>query len=92
MPSTWKKFLDIDPSFWYNGVMKVGDLVLCTWQPSIRGVLDNTAKPTKHLIKGQYGIVTRVINSHRVAITFPGLCGYTHYLSPNAFEVLNESR
>ena len=72
--------------------MAVGDLILCTWQPSIRGVLDNTARPIKHMIKGQCGIVTSVIDHHRVAITFPGLGGYIHYLSPNAFEVLNANR
>jgi hypothetical protein len=70
----------------------IGDLVLCTWQPSIRGVLDDTAQPIKHMIKGQCGIVTSMVDPYRVAITFPGLCGYTHYLSPAAFEVLNESR
>jgi hypothetical protein len=70
--------------------MKVGDLILCTWQPSIRGIVDGVAQPAERAIKGQCGIITEAGDPYRVAITFPGLCGYTHYLSPRAFEVLNE--
>ena len=29
---------------------------------------------------------------HRYAIAFPALGGYVHWLSKNAFEVINESR
>jgi hypothetical protein len=36
--------------------------------------------------------VTNVCDPYRVEITFPGLNGYIHYLSRNAFEVLNASR
>jgi len=69
----------------------IGDLVLCTWQPSIRRVINDVAEPIKYRIKGQCGIITEAGDPYRVAVTFPGLNGYTHYLSTNAFEVLNAS-
>jgi hypothetical protein len=91
MASTWKKLLDIDPSFWYNGVMKVGDLVLCTWQPTVRSVINNIAEPMSMQIKGKLGIILDY-ELHRYAIAFPGCAGYVHWLASSAFEVLNENR
>ena len=68
--------------------MKVGDLVLCVWQP--RYSIDKKTEcliPMKHTIKGEFGLITR-IQKHRYDIMFPQLDGYTHWLSSNAFEVI----
>lgn len=73
--------------------MKVGDLVLCVWQPGASGVDKKTECliPMKHTIKDEFGLITR-IQKHRYDIMFPQLDGYTHCLSSNAFEVISESR
>ena len=71
--------------------LKIGDLVLCTWQPTIREVLHDGVEPLKHRIKGRMGIILDH-ELHRYAIAFPALAGYVHWLSKNAFEVINESR
>jgi hypothetical protein len=72
--------------------VEVGDLVLCTWQPSIRGVVNNIAMPIEHAIKGECGIIMNIDDPYRIAISFPSFGGYTHRLNPSAFEILNESR
>ena len=72
--------------------MKVGDLVRCIWQPGSSGVYDGYAQPMVHAIKGQVGIVRRVVKDQWAVVMFPGCGGYTHQLSSGAFEVLNESR
>jgi len=71
--------------------VKVGDLVRCTWQPGVRGVVNNIAIPIEHIIKGEFGIVVGV-DPHRAAISFPSCGGYIHRLSRRAYEVLNENR
>ncbi len=71
--------------------MKVGDLVLCTWQPSVRSVVDQSAIPMSMQIKGRMGIILDH-ELHRYAIAFPHLTGYVHWLAKSAFEVINESR
>ena len=73
--------------------MKVGDLVLCVWQPGASGVDKKTECliPMKYTIKDEFGLITR-IQKHRYDIMFPQLDGYTHWLSSNAFEVISESR
>jgi hypothetical protein len=72
--------------------MKVGDLVRCTWQPSVRGVVNNAAVPIEHTIKGELGIVIEINDPFRVAISFPSRGGYIHYLAKSAYEKLNENR
>ncbi len=73
--------------------MKVGDLVMCTFQPRAAGVDKKTecVIPMKHTIKDELGLIMR-IQEHRYDIMFPQLDGYTHWLSSNAFEVINENR
>ena len=71
--------------------MKVGDLVLCTWQPAVIGTVNHTVIPMDMQIKGQTGSILDH-QLHRYAIAFPTLGGYVHWLSKNAFEVINESR
>ena len=70
--------------------MQIGDLVRCTWQPTVRGVVNNVAVPVEHTIKGELGIVVEVGDPFRVAISFPGLDGYVHYLAKSAFELISE--
>lgn len=68
--------------------MQVGDLVKCIWQPSTSHIDENEcAVPMKHHIKGEFGIIIRH-QGHRYDIMFPQLDGYTHWLSTNAFEVI----
>ena len=69
--------------------MKVGDLVRCIWQPGASGVDKKTecAIPMKHTIKDEFGLIVS-IQKHRYDIMFPQLGGYTHWLSPSAFEVI----
>ena len=72
--------------------MKVGDLVMCVWQPTTSRVENDCALPMKHTIKGELGLITEVLHSKyssgpRYQIAFPQL-GYTHALSDSAFEVI----
>ena len=73
--------------------MQVGDLVRCTWQPRSSGHVKGIGcLGPPPLIKGEYGIIVNQrldINHH--TILFPRF-GYEHTLSPNAFEVISESR
>jgi hypothetical protein len=73
--------------------MNIGDLVMCTFQPSSAGVDKKTdcCIPMKHTIKGEVGIIESITKPHYL-IMFPQFSGYTHNLSSNAFEVVNESR
>jgi hypothetical protein len=67
--------------------MKVGDLVKCIWQPTTSHIENDCAVPMKRHIKGEFGIIVRH-KGHRYDIIFPQLDGYTHWLSTNAFEVI----
>lgn len=72
--------------------MKVGDLVMCVWQPTTSRVENDCALPMKHTIKGELGLITEVLHSKysgtpRYQIAFPQL-GYTHVLSVSAFEAV----
>jgi hypothetical protein len=73
--------------------MKVGDLVQCIWQPGASGVDKKTECiiPMQYTIKDEFGIIID-IKKYRYDIVFPQFNGYTHWLSSNAFEVINESR
>jgi len=72
--------------------MKIGDLVRCIWQPGASGVDKKTecVIPMQHTIKDEFGLIINV-KKHRYDIMFPQLNGYTHWLSSNAFEVINEN-
>ena len=72
--------------------MKVGDLVLCTWQPRASGVdvKNNCVVPMVHIIKGELGIIVNQ-RSQRNVVLFPKF-GYEHSLANSALEVINESR
>ncbi len=71
--------------------MTVGDLVLCVWQPSCSGVLNDCVLPMEYVIKGEVGIIESIGPEEypRYLIMFPQF-GYTHHLSPNVFEVISE--
>ena len=72
--------------------MKVGDLVLCTWQPKSSGVdiKRNCVIEMVHVIKGEVGIVVRQFPGRNVVL-FPKF-GYEHPLANSALEVISESR
>ena len=74
--------------------MRVGDLVQCIWQPGSSMIKNNCARPMKHTIKGELGIIINKSPSERprYTIIFPQFDGYTHPLMPSAFEVISESR
>lgn len=70
--------------------MKVGDLVLCTFQPTTSHIDPKTecAMPMKHTIKGEVGIIIdQHMSWHRVLFSH---LGYEHDLSSNVIELINE--
>ena len=69
--------------------MKVGDLIRCVWQPGASGVDEKTERvlPMQYTIKDEFGFIVGS-KDHRYDIMFPHLDGYTHWLSSNAFEVI----
>jgi len=71
--------------------MKVGDLVICTWQPSTSRVENDCALPMNYHIKGEVGIIVHC-GKKRHDIMFPQFGGYTHFLATSAFEVISENR
>lgn len=71
--------------------MKVGDLVLCTWQPAVSRVANGFAMPMKHKIKGERGLIVKNHDDDRFLIFFPKF-SYMHTLTDGAFEVISESR
>ena len=72
--------------------MKQGDLVRCTWQPGVSHVSHlGYAQPMEHVIKGLFGFLVSEKDQNRWFVFFPKI-GYTHLLSVDAFEVINESR
>ena len=72
--------------------MKIGDLVLCTWQPSASGVdvKNSSIVPMVHTIKGELGIIVSQ-HKQRNVVLFPKF-GYKHSLANSKLEVINESR
>jgi len=63
--------------------MKVGDLVMCTWQPRHK---------CGYTLKGQAGIVVKVDDARRGKILFPQYAAYTHWLAYGVVKVISESR
>jgi len=72
--------------------MKVGDLVLCTFQPKASGVdvKNNCVIPMVHVIKGELGVVVRQGRGRNIVL-FPKF-GYEHSLANSVLEVISESR
>jgi len=81
--------------------MKIGDLVLCTFQPTTSHIDPKTerAMPMKHTIKGEIGIIIdqhvpwhptepNTHGWHRVLFSH---LGYEHNLSSNGIELINEN-
>ena len=69
--------------------MKVGDLIFCTWQPSVSRVVNDHCLPMEHTIKGEVGIIVQLTRSgNQYFVMFPQLGGYIHQLGPKAFRVL----
>ena len=73
-------------------IMKVGDLVLCNYQPRAAGVDKDTGAciEMKYKIKGEFGIITSFNNSGSCTILFPRY-GYKHMLAKSCVEVVSES-
>jgi hypothetical protein len=70
--------------------MKVGDLVLCTWQPGVSRIVDDRCVPMEHIIKDEFGIIVKQWKHyHRILFS---QFGYEHDLSSSALEVISESR
>ena len=66
---------------------KVGDLIVCNWQPRVAAVKNDVCLPMKHTIKGEMGIIV----GHRCSeyeVSFPQFQGYIHTLSTSALERL----
>ncbi len=72
--------------------MKVGDLVLCTWQPRASGVdvKNSCVVPMVHTIKGELGIIVDQQRQRNVVL-FPKI-GYENSLAKSALGGVNESR
>ena len=71
--------------------MRIGDLVRCTFQPSVSRVENDCAMPMKHHIKGEIGIITEIRDGHEFRqynVLFTHL-GYTHSLSDSGFELVS---
>jgi len=73
--------------------VRVGDLVQCIWQPGSSMIKNNCARPMKHTIKGEVGIIIDKDSGERprYTIMFPQFGGYAHPLMPSAFEVISET-
>jgi|6_EtaG_2_1085325.scaffolds.fasta_scaffold10027_13 hypothetical protein len=69
--------------------MKVGDLVLCTFQPKTERVMDGYCLPMNYTLKGEFGIIKRIQNGLHLVI-FPSV-GYSHWLSHSALEEASET-
>ena len=69
--------------------MKVGDLVMCIWQPTRVTIMGIGCIGRPPAIKGEYGIIVKQrldIDHH--TILFPKF-GYEHTLSSGAFDVVS---
>ena len=62
--------------------MKLGDLVICTWQPRAR---------CSYTLKGQTGIVLETSHG-RSKILFPQYAAYIHWLAYGVLRVISEGR
>ena len=74
--------------------MKLGDLVRCTFQPGVSRVENGYAMPMEHYIKGELGIIVEIYDGYenrQFRVLFLKF-GYTHNISPNGMEVINETR
>jgi len=72
--------------------MKVGDLVKCIWQPSVKeGHLGCDDEPMPHMIKGRFGFLVNQRSKNSWFIYFMDI-HYVHMLSIDKFEVISESR
>jgi hypothetical protein len=70
--------------------VKVGDLILCTWQPGTSHINEaGYAVPMKHMIKGELGIIIKVLREPRYKILFPKF-GYEHVLTDTTFVLASE--
>tara|TARA_R110000744_G_scaffold198114_1_gene317338 strand:- start:423 stop:665 length:243 start_codon:yes stop_codon:yes gene_type:complete len=68
---------------------KVGDLIVCNFQPGVAVVKKDRCLPMKHTIKGEIGIVVGYRHSVHgeksdYKVSFPQFQGYTHTLSISA--------
>ena len=72
---------------------KVGDLIMCNFQPGAAAVRNDHCLPMEHVIKGEMGIVVGYRHSllgekSDYKVLFPQFQGYTHTLSTSALEKL----
>ncbi len=70
--------------------MKQGDLVRCTYQPSIGYTHLGHASTMEHIIKGRFGFLVSQRNNGMWFVYFPQI-DYTHSLALNAFELVSEA-
>ena len=72
--------------------MKVGDLVLCKFQPRCGWHEAKSAFiKMEYMIENEMGIITKADDHGRFRILFVHM-GYEHTLAGNVLEVLSESR
>ena len=77
-----------------GGIIKVGDLVKCIWQPNSAAVDPQTHHFTKmkYVIKEKIGIISKISQPQgellRCVVVFPQCDGYAHVLAHNAFEII----
>lgn len=71
--------------------MRIGDLVRCTFQPSVSCVKSDCAMPMEYHIQGEIGIITNVRWGHveLFRVLFPQF-GYTHTISRCGIEIISE--
>jgi len=72
---------------------KVGDLIVCNFQPGAAAVKNDRCLPMEHVIKGEMGIVVGYRHSllgekSDYKVSFPQFQGYIHTLSIFALERL----
>ena len=70
-------------------MMKVGDLILCKWQPKTSRIVDGRAIPMKHSILGKMGFIIGK-KRHCYVVLFPEY-GYKHDLTANVMELISAS-
>jgi len=73
--------------------MKIGDAVMCNFQPRCGGWDDGKKAFIKmrYTLKGEVGIITHTFGDMRYIVLFPHL-GYEHTLALSTLEVISESR
>jgi len=73
--------------------VRIGDLVRCTFQPSVSRVENDCAMPMEYHIEGELGIITEIRKGHDpkpyFRVLFPQF-GYTHTISRCGIEIISE--